>query len=141
MTRRAMVGDGGVVTAMFAVLAVFLFLIVSVVAEGGRKLSNLSRAEDVAAEAARSAAATLDLGRIADGVAVVDENDDRARSEAEKVVAVVPNASIQDFRIAGDSVTVVVRVSGDSFLPGFDVDGVGSHRALAFDPFGGGGGP
>jgi len=139
--RRDLDADSGVVTAMFAVLAVFLFLIASVVAEGGRKLSNLSRAEDVAAEAARSAAATLDLGRIADGVAVVDENGDRARNEAEKVVAVAPNASIEGFRIAGDSVTVVVRVSGESFLPGFDIDGVGSHRALAFDPFDGGGGP
>lgn len=128
-------------TAMFAVLAVFFFLIISVVAEGGRKLSNLSRAEDIAAEAARSAAATLDLNRIADGVAVVDENDDRARVEADKVVAVAPNASIENFLVTGDSVIVVVRVSGDSFIPGFDVDGVGSHRALAFDPFAVGGGP
>ena len=127
--------DGGVVTAMFAVLAVFLLLIVSVVAEGGRKLSNLSQAEDIAAEAARSAAATLDLDHIADGVAVIDETD-RALAEADKVVAVVPGAEILRFEIAGDSVLVVVRLSGESFLPGFDIDGVGSHRAQAFDPFG-----
>ncbi len=130
-------GDqSGVVTAMFAVLAVFLLLIISVVAEGGRKLSNLSQAEDLAAEAARSAAATLDVGQIADGVAAIDEIDGRARTEAEKVVAVVSDASIEGFTIVGDSVMVIVRVRGESFLPGFDIDGVGSHQAQAFDPFG-----
>lgn len=121
---------------MFAVLAVFFFLIISAMAEGGRKLANLSRAEDVAAEAARSAGATLDPNRIADGVAVIDQTDDRARIEAEKVVAVAPGATIENFVVGTDSVLVVVRVRGDSFLPGFDIDGVGSHRALAFDPFG-----
>lgn len=127
--------ERGVLTAMFAVLAVFFFLIVSVVAEGGRKLDNLSRAEDLASEAARAAAATLEVDRIADGLAVIDEVDDRARIEAEKVVAVAGDASIEDFEVGVDSVLVVVRVSGQSFLPGLDIDGVGSHRALAFDPF------
>mgnify|MGYP000512608544 CR=1 FL=1 len=127
--------ERGVVTAMFAVLAVFLVLIISVVAEGGRKLGNLSQAEDIAAEAARAAAATIDVDQLAAGLAVVDEGDNRARVEAAKVVAVVPAASIEDFIVTGDSVTVVVRVSGDSFVPGLNIDGVGSHRALAFDPF------
>jgi len=127
--------ERGVVTAMFAVLAVFLVLIISVVAEGGRKLGNLSQAEDIAAEAARAAAATIDVDQLAAGHAVVDEGDNRARVEAAKVVAVVPAASIEDFIVTGDSVTVVVRVSGDSFVPGLNIDGVGSHRALAFDPF------
>jgi len=127
--------ERGVVTAMFAVLAVFFVLIISVVAEGGRKLGNLSQAEDIAAEAARAAAATIDVDQLAAGLAVVDEGDNRARVEAAKVVAVVPAASIEDFIVTGDSVTVVVRVSGDSFVPGLNIDGVGSHRALAFDPF------
>lgn len=127
--------ERGVITAMFAVLAVFFFLIVSIIADGSRKLDNLSRAEDIASEAARSAAATLDLALIADGVAVIDVGGDRARLEADKVVAVVPGASIESFVVSDDSVFVAVRVSGASFLPGFDVDGVGSHRALAFDPF------
>ena len=46
--RRRTSSERGVVTAMFAVLAVFLLLIISVVGEGGRKLSNLSQAEDLA---------------------------------------------------------------------------------------------
>ena len=132
--RRA--GERGVITAMFAVLAIFFVLIVSVVAEGSRKLSNLSRAEDVAAEAARSAAATLDLDQIANGVAAIDIVDGRARTEADKVVSSVPGAEIEGFVVNADSVVVVVRVRGDSYLPGFNIDGVGRHRALAFDPFG-----
>ena len=128
--------ERGVITAMFAVLAVFLVLIISVVAEGGRKLSNLSQAEDIAAEAARSAAATLDVSEIANGLARIDDVDNRARSQAEKVVAIVPGAIIEGFEVSDDSVLVVVRVSGESFLPGFDIDGVGRHRAQAFDPFG-----
>lgn len=132
--RRA--DERGVITAMFAVLAIFFFLIVSVVAEGSRKLSNLSRAEDIAAEAARSAAATLDLDQIANGVVAIDLVDGRARTEADKIVSSVPGAEIEGFVVDIDSVVVVVRVRGDSYLPGFDIDGVGRHRALALDPFG-----
>jgi len=136
LTCTAADGERGVMTAMFAVLSIFLFLVVSVVAEGGRKLSNLSRAEDVAAEAARSAAATLNLDLIADGLAQVDETGDRARLQAELIVNPVPGASIEDFVVTGDSVVVRVRISQDSFVPGLNIDGVGSHRASAFDPFG-----
>lgn len=128
-------GERGVITAMFAVLAIFFFLIVSVVAEGGRKLSNLSLAEDVAAEAARAAAATLNLDRIANGVAEIDGVDNRAEAEAQKVVDAVPGATIDGLTIATDSVTVIVRVHGDSLVPGLNIDGVGRHRALAYDPF------
>ena len=83
---------------MFAVLAVFFVLIISLVAEGGRKLSNLS--------------------------------------QAEAIVSYVPDAVLERFVITGDSVFVSVRVSADSYLPGLDIDGVGSHRARVFDPFG-----
>ncbi len=136
MTGARRADERGVITAMFAVLAIFFFLIVSLVAEGSRKLSNLSRAEDIAAEAARSAAATLDLDQIANGVVAIDLVDGRARTEADKVVSSVPGAEIEGFVVDTDSVVVVVRVRGDSYLPGFDIDGVGRHRALALDPFG-----
>ena len=128
--------ERGVLTAMFAVLAIFLLLLVTLVAEGSRKLGNLSLAEDVAAEAARSAAATLSLSGVADGVAQIDEVDGRAERQAQKIVDAVPGAELDQFVIADDTVTVVVRVRGDSVLPGLDIDGVGSHRAGAFDPFG-----
>ena len=48
MTTDDRRNERGVITAMFAVLAVFFVLIISLVAEGGRKLSNLSQAEDIA---------------------------------------------------------------------------------------------
>lgn len=128
--------ERGVITAMFAVLAVFFVLIIALVAEGGRKLSNLSQAEDIAAEAARAAAATLDLDQVAEGVAAIDLVDERARGEADLIVTLIPGASIERFDVTGDSVFVSVRVSGDSYLPGLDIDGVGSHRAQALNPFG-----
>jgi hypothetical protein len=136
MTAGDRRNERGVITAMFAVLAVFFVLIISLVAEGGRKLSNLSQAEDIAAEAARAAAATLDLDQIASGLGVIDQVDDRAQAQAEAIVSYVPDAVLERFVITGDSVFVSVRVSADSYLPGLDIDGVGSHRARVFDPFG-----
>lgn len=128
--------ERGVLTAMFAVLAVMFVLVIALVAEGGRKLGNLSRAEDLASEAARSAAATLNLEQIASGVAAIDMDEDRARLQAEAIVETVPRASIETFVVEADSVVIRVRVSGESFIPGFDLDGLGSHRASVFDPFG-----
>jgi len=133
--------ERGAVTAMFAVLLVFLMLIIAVLGEAGRKLNNLSQAEDLASEAARAAAATLDVNLIADGVAridvVGDTNAGRAREQAELVVSQVSSATIESFDVVDDDRVVVrVRVSGTSFLPGFSLDAVGGHSAAAFDPFG-----
>lgn len=132
--------ERGVITSMFAVLAVFFFLIISVVAEGGRKLGNLSRAEDVAAEAARAAAATLDVDRLGQGQAFIAgaDEDGRARLAALDIVTRVPGASIERFDIGEPPTTVlvVVRISQSSVLPGLNIDGVGSHRATALNPFG-----
>lgn len=132
--------ERGVITAMFAVLAVFFFLIIAVVAEGGRKLGNLSRAEDIAAEAARAAAATLDISSLSQGQAIIDGADEegRARTAAIAIVSRFQDASIERFDIEdpATAVLVVVRISETSVLPGLDIDGVGSHRATAIDPFG-----
>lgn len=138
---RSRTNDRGAVTTLFAVLLVFLMLIIAVLGEAGRKLNNLSQAEDLASEAARAAAATLDVNLIADGVARIDvvgeTNTGRALMQAELVVATVMSASIESFEIVDDDrVRVRVRVRGTSFLPGFSVDAVGGHTAAAFDPFG-----
>ena len=92
--------ERGVITAMFAVLAVSFFLIIALVAEGGRKLGNLSRAEDIAAEAARAAAATLDVSSIGQGRAIIDGTDDegRARDAAIALVARFNDATIRQLR-------------------------------------------
>ena len=65
---------------------------------GGRKLSNLSQAEDMAAEAARAAAATLDLDQIASGLGTIDQVDDRAQAQAEQIVSFCPRCRPRTFR-------------------------------------------
>jgi len=128
--------DRGVITAMFAVLSIFLVLFIAVLAEGGRKINNLGRAEDIAAEAARAAAATLDVDQVGQGVGVINTEDGRAQEQALAIIQLAGlDASLEGFDVDGDRVTVAVRVSGRSFLPGFDIDGVGSHEATAFNPF------
>lgn len=143
MTSHRSARERGAISTLFAVLLVFFMLIIATLGEAGRKLNNLGRAEDVASEVARAAAATLDLDAIANGVARIDvaapdSSAGRAREEADKVLVTLgdDNVSIEDFDVTGDTVTVRVRVSGTSFLPGFSLDGVGSHSAVAFDPFG-----
>ena len=126
--------ERGVLTAMFAVLAIFFILIISVLAESGRKLNNLSRAEDLASEVARAAAATLDIEEIARGNAVIDDSD-RPREQADLIVDAFDDVSIESFVVNGDRVSVQVRVAATSFIPGFNIDGVGSHTALALNPF------
>lgn len=131
MTRS----ERGSVTVFFVLLAVGFFAVVSVLAESGRRLGNLSQAEDLASEAARSAAATLDLEQISLGIAAIDSETGRARLEAEKIVSAVPNAEIERFEASSRRVLVVVRIRENSFVPGIDIDGVGSHVALVLDPF------
>lgn len=132
--------ERGVITAMMAVLAIFFFLIIAVVAEGGRKLGNLSQAEDLAAEAARAAAATLDTNSIGQGQALIagTDEDGRARTAALNIVNRFRGASLERFDIEepATAVLVVVRISEPSILPGLNIDGVGSHRASALIPFG-----
>lgn len=123
--------ERGAITLLFVLLAVAFFGVISLVAEGGRKLENLGIAEDLAAEAARSAAATLDLDEVAQGNAVIDEA--RAEAAAEEIVATNSSASIVEMSVSPESVFVAVEVSGSSFLPGFSINGVGSHRAAALD--------
>ena len=125
--------ERGVVTAMFAVLAIFFFLIIGVVFEGGRKLENIGRAQDVASEAARAAAASLDVESIAMGDVELDLSE--AESQARGIVSAAgPRIEFIEMVSAGETVTVTVRVSGDSWLPGFSLDSVGRHTAQIIDP-------
>lgn len=129
--------DRGAITAMIAVLSVFLFAMAFMVAEGGRKLGNISRAQDVASEAARAAAATLDIDSLASGSPRIDTNGDRARGQAERIIdSAGIEVELVDFRVDPNrtNVYVRVRVDGDSLFPGFDVSGMGSHTAEVIDP-------
>lgn len=129
--------ERGSVTVMVAVLSLFLFALAFMVAEGSRKLGNISRAQDVASEAARAAAATLDADSLADGSPLIDEDDDRARRQAEMIIdAAGPQVELLEFDIVGGGTAAFVRVRVDSssYFPGFDVSGTGSHRAQVIDP-------
>ena len=126
--------ERGSITVFFVVIAIAFFAVVSLVAEGSRRLGNLSRAEDIASEAARAAAATLDPNSVSGGSSFIDLVDDRARKQAEMIVDDIPDAEIERFDISPQRVFVVVRVRGTSFVPGLNIDGVGSHEAFAFDP-------
>jgi len=50
----------------------------------------------------------------------------------------VPGAALEEFIIedGGGSVRVAVRISETSIIPGFNIDGVGRHIAVALEPFG-----
>jgi hypothetical protein len=129
--------ERGAMTAMIAVLSVFLFAMAVVVTEGGRKLSNISRAQDIASEAARAAAATLDIDSLAVGSPRIDVEGDRAEREAEAIVAAAGrNVTLVDFQLQNGATVVYVRVEvrGDSILPGFDITGTGDHNAEVIDP-------
>lgn len=135
--RRHRKEERGSLTVMIAVVSLFLFALAFMVAEGSRKLGNISRAQDIASEAARAAAATLDVDSLADGSPVIDEGNGRARDQAEIVIdAAGPGVELLEFTIIGGGTAAFVRVRVDSssYFPGFDVSGTGSHRAQVIDP-------
>lgn len=135
--HRPDAGERAALSALVAIIAVFLAATSIVVAEGGRRLSNISRAEDLASEAARAAASSLDVNALALGESRIDASDmDGARAAASRLL----DRSGDDvrFRIevspTGRSVVVEVVVEADSVVPGFDVRGYGRHRAQVVQP-------
>ncbi len=74
-------GDGGYVTAFFAIVVVALLGLAGLALDGGGALNAKTRAISTAAEAARAGAQALDLARYrADGT--VELNPDQARTRA-----------------------------------------------------------
>jgi hypothetical protein len=129
--------ERGSLSAFVAIVAIFFVAISVVLSDGARRLSNISRAEDLASEAARAAAATLDVGALATGRATIDLNEsDGAMIQVEQILAA--SGDDIDFRIevAEDrlSVRVDVIVQGTAMLPGFDIRGFGSHTARVIEP-------
>ena len=129
--------ERGSLSAFVAIVAIFFVAISVTLADGARRLSNISRAEDLASEAARAAAATLDVGALAAGRTVIDVGEgDGATVQAERVLAASGDDVDFQVRIADDrrSVRVDVIVNGASILPGFDIRGHGSHTAGVIEP-------
>lgn len=139
LMTRARGTERGSLSAFVAIIAIFFIAISIVLADGARRLSNISRAEDLASEAARAAAATLDVGELAAGRPSIDVRDgDGAALQAERIL--VASGDDVDFqvRVAEDrrSVRVDVIVNGVAILPGFDIRGHGSHTARVIEPAG-----
>ncbi len=137
--RPGATAERGALSAFVAIIAIFFVVTSIVLADGARRLSNISRAEDLASEAARAAAATLDVGDLAAGETRIDlAVDDGATAQAAQLLAA--SGDDVDFRVqvADDrrSVRVDVIVNGESILPGFDVRGHGSHIARVIDAAG-----
>jgi len=137
--NRARIGgsERAALSVFVGLVAVFFVAMSFLVAEGARRLSNISRAEDLASEAARAAAATLDVGALALGEPLIDADaEDGAIKQAERLLAA--SGDRIEFRVvvAADaaSVKVDVIVLGDSLFPGFDIRGHGSHTAQVIDP-------
>lgn len=124
--------ERGALSAFVAIIAIFFVAISITLADGARRLSNISRAEDLASEAARAAAATLDIGELAAGRASVDLAEvDGAVVQAERIL--VSSGDNVEFHVAvasdRQSVRVDVIVNGTALVPGFDIRGYGSHTA------------
>ena len=121
----------------FAILVIFFMLMAGVVAEGARRLGNISRAQDLASEAARAAAATLRVDALAEGQTLIDATSEDG---AVRQASLLLDASGEDIDFAvdvspsGRSVLVTVRVREESWIPGFDIDGFGTHTAQVIDP-------
>ena len=129
--------EQGSMSAFVAILAVFFVALALLVADGGRRLANISRAEDLASEAARAAAATLDVGALARGEALVDQaGDDGAQAEAARLLRLAGDEVEFRVVVAEDrrSVRVDVVVHGTAVVPGFDIRGHGTHTARVIEP-------
>lgn len=132
---KARQSDQGSVTLLFVILAAVFISMALMVVEGGQKLTNISRSQDLAAEAARVGAASLDLEALAQGKPRIDETQANERiSEIMSFVndpTVTWTASVVDL----DEQTIEVRVtiSEASWIPGFDLEGKALHRASVVD--------
>lgn len=81
LIRRARTEDTGAVGLMLAVLALGLLAMVGLVVDGAGKARALTRADDVAAAAARAGAQAVDIGDVRAGTST-GANPTRARSAA-----------------------------------------------------------
>lgn len=127
----------GSVSVFFAVLVIFFIAMAGLVAEGSRRLGNISRAQDLASEAARAAAATLQVTALAQGNTIIDWSSEDGAVQQARLLLEHSGEDIRfeiDVAPSGRSVSVSVVVEETSWIPGFDIDGYGTHTAQVIDP-------
>lgn len=127
--------ERGTVTLMVIVLTIAFVSMAFMVVEGGRKLGNISRATDLASEAARAGAATVDKDSLAAGAPRIE-----FRAACEEVQLLL--ASTGDSRVSWTAqfvdertIRVEVTIAEESWIEGFNLTGRGRHQASVIDPY------
>ncbi len=127
--------DRGSISVAYAVFAVVMLAAVSIVVDGGRRMSAVAEARDISDNAARAGAQAIDLDVWrSTGDVQIDP------TQANQNVAQFMASSNLDSRVTstsvvvnGETVTVTVTVQVDPFGPGItsaDVVGVGTADAI-----------
>ena len=115
LTARLRAEETGSIGLMLAVLAVALLAMVGLVVDGAGKARALTRADDVAAAAARSAAQAVDLGTVR-GDDPAGVNPARARAAARDFLADAGLTGDVNVTAGGRELTVTAR---DTYRPVF----------------------
>lgn len=125
--------EDAMVSLFVSVLMLFLVLAMFAVVEGGRKVATSSLAHDVAAEAARSAAATLLPESLAVGAPRIDKQ--QAMENAQSLVDGWGefDATLTIEFPTEDTVRAIVRISRDSWMPGLDLSAEARHVASVIE--------
>lgn len=123
-------GSVSLMTVLFALMLISATLLLF---DASRRLNALTRAQDLASETARFAAASLDQDS-------VFANSTRISADAAtnaEALAVAGGATAVTVTVSADgqSVTATVTVDGGTpIIPGFDLSAEGSHQALVVTP-------
>lgn len=126
--------ERGSVTLLFVILAAVFISMAFMVVEGGQKLANISRSQDLAAEAARVGAASVDLNALASGSPRINEPDAVARiGEIIKFVGDTRVTWTHRLLDGDETIEVQVKITEASWIPGFSLEGNGLHRASVID--------
>jgi len=126
-------GERGSVTLLFVILAAVFVSMAFMVVEGGQKLSNISRSQDLAAEAARAGAASIDINELAVGQPRINVTDAEQRMTEILDFAGGAGVTWTYALIDPQTIEVKVKISQSSWIPGFNLEGNGMHRASVVD--------
>jgi len=131
--ERDLGNERGSVTLLFVILAAVFISLAFMVVEGGQKLTNIGRSQDLAAEAARAGAASIDIGELAAGEPRISVSDAERRMTEIIDFAGGPGVTWTYALVDPQTIEVRVKISQSSWIPGFNLEGNGFHRASVVD--------
>lgn len=118
---RFLTGDRGAVSTMVAVLGAAIFMSLALVVDGGRQLSALTEAQNIADNAARYGSQEVDLDIWRDtGVPELlpGEAEGRAFDYIDNVIPPGIDVVRREVVITGDTITVTVEIARKEFFFG-----------------------